>query len=70
MSRYYSRVCKEEMLEYMQHKNITYEEAYHAFSRMGRRPLQRTMQAVRKEVERTKKMVEWMDAHDGGKKNE
>ena len=49
---------KAEVLEYMQHKNITYEEAYHAFTRMGRRPLQRTMQAVRKEVERRKEMVE------------
>ena len=51
MSRYYKRAMKAEVLEYMQHKNITYEEAYHAFTRMGRRPLQRTMQAVRKELE-------------------
>lgn len=66
MSRYYSRVCKEEMLEYMRDKNINYMEASDAFARMGRRPLLRTMQAVRKEVERRKKMVEWLDAHDGG----
>jgi hypothetical protein len=43
---------KEEVLEYMRVKEITYEEAYHAFTRMGRRPLTRTMRAVRKEVER------------------
>ena len=52
MSKYYKRAMKAEVLEYMEDKEITYEEAYHAFTRMGRRPLQRTMQAVRKEVER------------------
>ncbi len=45
---------KAEMLEYMVIYDIGYEEAYHFFTRMGRRPLQRTMQAVRKEVERWK----------------
>tara|TARA_R110000850_G_scaffold202076_1_gene328121 strand:- start:74 stop:247 length:174 start_codon:yes stop_codon:yes gene_type:complete len=54
MSRYYKRVMKAEMLEYMVIYDIGYEEAYHYFTRMGRRPLQRTMQAVRKEVERWK----------------
>ena len=58
MSRYYKRAMKAEVLEYMQHKNITYEEAFHAFTRMGRRPLPRTMRAVRREVERRKEMVE------------
>ena len=52
MSRYYNRVCKAEMLEYMRDKNINYMEASDAFARMGRRPLTRTMKAVRKEVER------------------
>jgi hypothetical protein len=52
MSKYYKRAMKEEVLEYMRVKEITYEEAYHAFTRMGRRPLTRTMRAVRKEVER------------------
>jgi len=54
MSRYYNRVCKAEMLEYMRDKNINYMEASDAFARMGRRPLQRTMQAVRKEEGRRK----------------
>lgn len=52
MNKYYKRAMKEEVLEYMRVKEITYEEAFHAFTRMGRRPLTRTMQAVRKEVER------------------
>jgi len=52
MSKYYKRAMKAEVLEYMEDKEITYEEAYHAFTRMGRRPLPRTMKAVRKEVER------------------
>jgi len=52
MSKYYKRAMKAEVLEYMRVKEIGYEEAYHAFTRMGRRPLLRTMQAVRKEVER------------------
>lgn len=43
---------KAEMLDYMRDKNINYMEASDAFARMGRQPLQRTMQAVRKEVER------------------
>ena len=58
MSRYYKRAMKAEVLEYMDDKNIGYEEAYHAFTRMGRSPLVRTMQAVRKEVERRKEMKE------------
>ena len=58
MSRYYKRAVKTEVLEYMLEKNIGYEEAYHAFARMGRRPLTRTMKAVRKEVERRKEAIE------------